>query len=1024
MALKQDERNTLPETIQPDTGPKTEVPLDQRGAQALSAAEQQAFNDITRQLDDTTPAEQSDIRQREEEAGHQYVPSRRPSGRPRRGQLGKRKTLALLAGSGGIVGVIIGLFALVLPLKLDFLVQSIHSAASSIPGHAIEQRMEYVMTRWLAMRMMQAAYPGDSNLVFCGNGAILCSLGSTKYNAWFEKKLDAKLSAEGKNIKVVLNADGRTGLGGKATSFTVSLDSIDPKNPRSLGQLQQRVTKELSGHKEARRFVNQAVKKVHGRNYLMRFISKRQLYLKYGIKRFNVLPDKTAKNIAEVKANMHSALVRSTVAKLSPRAAVYVGCLSGRDSINCQKALDGLTNDLAKNIQEAEDELEKAKQSGDADAQAKAQQKLDKIKGTGEFLDAAKSAVDGATDGRMSKIISKNILSKIVTGGAILGAIDMAFSIVGAIDDNVLESIHYDRTSQNYVNFAFAEDSSPVVIADQVRAGTVDMRNLEAVTSLFDGAEASPLATSLMGYRSAPMASIAHATPEGSPVSRLCDGPSGPEGVTLPAGEMLCAMMKLVTSYTAFLKSFSWWHPLSVAGQIWNSSGGLIFTALNGFLETVTGPVFSLLKATPGIGHLIAFGEEQFGDLITWILERAMGSQDIGFGAPGTNNYEALFGGVISAVNAAMLAGQDPNGGKTMGGGGAKLSPSEIAAITQRDLNERMDDFQAQSTFAKLFNPSLEFSVARRLLSSLPTSRNALFGSLLSVPSTMMLHLTTQPTSATTGTGRALQAFGMPWYGYSDKATLQADPATYTPEFCAASAQAREASFTREPDELIPTYKKADPCALEKVIAGAIATDAKDTSSDYYIPEVGTDVAANESASSTSDTSALPPAVGKIVSPIPDHMKSQVRMSAKYGKYPRGGPHWGVDLSGGGDGSWEFVSVCDGTVDSIKINPAYANRNAKGVTGSTNYVWIKCANGVYMGYAHFYADRLKSYIKPGTPISAGTPIAPQGNQGNSTGAHLHFQINPRRPGGYNAHETVDPAAYLARLGVSLPKPGY
>lgn len=168
----------------------------------------------------------------------------------------------------------------------------------------------------------------------------------------------------------------------------------------------------------------------------------------------------------------------------------------------------------------------------------------------------------------------------------------------------------------------------------------------------------------------------------------------------------------------------------------------------------------------------------------------------------------------------------------------------------------------------------------------------------------------------------------------------------------------------------------------------------------------------------------LPEAVGNIVSPIPPDMEGKIRTSARYGRYPSGGPHWGIDLTGGGDNGWDFVSVCDGVVDSVRINQRHANSNAFRTSGSTNYVWIKCDNGVYMGYAHFYANRLRSYITPGYRISAGTPIAPQGNQGNSTGAHLHFQINPNSSSGYSAAATVDPAAYLQRLGVTLPRASY
>lgn len=176
-------------------------------------------------------------------------------------------------------------------------------------------------------------------------------------------------------------------------------------------------------------------------------------------------------------------------------------------------------------------------------------------------------------------------------------------------------------------------------------------------------------------------------------------------------------------------------------------------------------------------------------------------------------------------------------------------------------------------------------------------------------------------------------------------------------------------------------------------------------------------------AGGDSSPGSLPPAEGKIISPIPNGVKAV--MTTKYGYYRSSGkPHYGVDLSAGEDNSWEFVSACDGIVESVRINSAFANQKAFKVVGSTNYVWIKCDNGVHFGYGHWYANKLKPYIKEGARITAGTPIAPQGTQGNSSGPHLHFQLNPSKAGGYSASETRDPAAYLAQFGVQLPKPGY
>lgn len=185
----------------------------------------------------------------------------------------------------------------------------------------------------------------------------------------------------------------------------------------------------------------------------------------------------------------------------------------------------------------------------------------------------------------------------------------------------------------------------------------------------------------------------------------------------------------------------------------------------------------------------------------------------------------------------------------------------------------------------------------------------------------------------------------------------------------------------------------------------------------------GNTAAGYTAATNTTATSAdgLQAPSGKVVSPI-EPGRNDVQMSAKYGRYPSGGVHYGVDLAG--RSRYNVVSACDGTVKAVDVNSVYANSNARGVTGSTNYLWIDCGNNVYMGYAHFFQSDLKPYIKVGAQVGAGTILYPEGNQGNSSGYHLHFQVSTIGSKSYTPTATTDPAAYLAKFGVQLPKPGY
>jgi|GEM_PF-5783709 len=188
-------------------------------------------------------------------------------------------------------------------------------------------------------------------------------------------------------------------------------------------------------------------------------------------------------------------------------------------------------------------------------------------------------------------------------------------------------------------------------------------------------------------------------------------------------------------------------------------------------------------------------------------------------------------------------------------------------------------------------------------------------------------------------------------------------------------------------------------------------------------PVDGNSAAGYTASTSTTATSAdgLQAPSGKVVSPI-EPGRNDIQMSAKYGHYKSGGVHFGVDLAG--RSRYNVVSACDGTVKAVLINHIYPNANANGVTGSTNYLWIDCGNNVYMGYAHFFQSDLKPYITQGAKIGAGTVLYPEGNQGNSSGYHLHFQVSTSGSMSYTAAATTDPAAYLAKFGVQLPKPSY
>lgn len=88
-------------------------------------------------------------------------------------------------------------------------------------------------------------------------------------------------------------------------------------------------------------------------------------------------------------------------------------------------------------------------------------------------------------------------------------------------------------------------------------------------------------------------------------------------------------------------------------------------------------------------------------------------------------------------------------------------------------------------------------------------------------------------------------------------------------------------------------------------------------------------------------------------------------------------------------------AVGDGKVVDARLSSSYGNM-----------VTIQHPNGVFTRYAHM--DALN--VSTGQDVKKGQQIGIQGNTGNSTGSHLHFEV--RRGNDYGQGTSVDPRTFL------------
>ena len=95
----------------------------------------------------------------------------------------------------------------------------------------------------------------------------------------------------------------------------------------------------------------------------------------------------------------------------------------------------------------------------------------------------------------------------------------------------------------------------------------------------------------------------------------------------------------------------------------------------------------------------------------------------------------------------------------------------------------------------------------------------------------------------------------------------------------------------------------------------------------------------------------------------------------------------------------------DGTVVEGK------DRKQGSVSGFGSWIWIDCqeSEGVDLIYGH--VDHSKIRVRKGDSVKAGDLIGYSGNEGETTGPHLHFEVwsRPGRTGG----SSVDPAHWLS-----------
>lgn len=118
------------------------------------------------------------------------------------------------------------------------------------------------------------------------------------------------------------------------------------------------------------------------------------------------------------------------------------------------------------------------------------------------------------------------------------------------------------------------------------------------------------------------------------------------------------------------------------------------------------------------------------------------------------------------------------------------------------------------------------------------------------------------------------------------------------------------------------------------------------------------------------------------------------------------GPRWGTFHAG-----LDFAAPIGTPIYAAADGVVVEGRERYNVAGFGSWIWLDCQESVGKDFIYGHVKHSGILVRAGDRVRAGQQIGVVGNEGESTGPHLHFEVwgSPGRLGG--AHQ--DPAPYLA-----------
>jgi hypothetical protein len=794
----------------------------------------------------------------------------------------KHKKLMLI-GTGlstGVIGLIVAVFFVLIPLKIEHIVTNLQNRFFSSSENAVDKQSENLLSDYVKKYVMPA-------LTRCSGSSIdkNCNpaFGKTSnpvdalYKGWSQARLENKL-AENYGIEFRYNKYNRRyymkvpGItnpkGDDITSF------VDPHNRREFDKdLFTQVSRGQVREAVSTAFANESKwKKV-----MYRYKVGRLLEEKYGIERCLIYcekRDELAAKIADQKIAAQLYLINRVITPRTKVLGVVMECLID-PSCNPEKTeptvatetstssgsnpgTSTTTTDGTVTITTGSEEAGAPK---DLTFDARVLEEFAAERGSLATAEQLEKAYKDISDNSYQKYILKEILAKLHLGDLAGTAVDSA-NVIQWVNTAANLTVDMKKAGPSVTKLSYVTNASADIkifsmyrtYADEIHTGHVTATEVGSLVKSLGPISSTASKKDLVGGTAS-----AEETPLFNNLITRVSTTTGSSSYTCanhksPGSSLICSEEKLGGSNAATgISNLLSTPPLSYISDIasaWHSVVGGIFN----FVGNVFG---SIIGSIPGINSITSFISSAAQPFFNFLTNKLIPN-------PFSSNMSGGRTFDLMAVGADVAGNDFAHEGL----GGKVVSATTAATIAAEQDNKARQEFSHQSIFARLFSTDSQYSLISNIAMDIPfDTQGSAESSFASLASNPLGALMSSFASIFSGSAKAGSISGVvDGHDFANVTQYEpevvAHPGDYWNKYCSDDASNaymknndwnKAASQNINPETGQPDNTSADPCLT---IKAAICADGATSDASLCTPDDLADANGGQAGSATAPSSS------------------------------------------------------------------------------------------------------------------------------------------------------------------------